>query len=97
VIALHPGIVGDYRRNVAALQELLNAGGEDEQYDARQRLRSLIEKVVVSPAEGRPGTAISLEGRLAALLDLAAGRAATQDHVCQRWCPGGDSNATYVA
>jgi site-specific DNA recombinase len=65
---------------------------EDEQYDARQRLRSLIEKVVVSPAEGRPGTAISLEGRLAALLDLAAGRAATQDHVCQRWCPGGDSN-----
>jgi site-specific DNA recombinase len=95
VIALHPGIAEEYRRNIDGLLELLERPPEDEdaQFNARQRFRSLIQSVVVVPAESGPGTAVTLEARLTALLDLAAGRAVTEGRVCFRWCPGGDSNA----
>lgn len=93
VIALHPGIAEEYRRNVADLRSLLNGPEEESRLAARQ-VRALIDRVVVSPVEGRPGTSIALEGRLDALLNLAGGRPATSGSVCQRWCPGRDSLAS---
>jgi site-specific DNA recombinase len=73
VIALHPGIADQYRRCVAGLRELLADPDEDRVYAARQQIRSLIDQVVVSPAISGPGTSITLEGRLAAILGLAGG------------------------
>jgi site-specific DNA recombinase len=73
VIALHPGIADEYRRCVAGLRELLADPDEDRVYAARQQIRSLIDQVVVSPAQSGPGTSIALEGRLAAILGLAGG------------------------
>lgn len=86
VIAMHPNIAEEYRRSVADLRQLLDGTGEESR-GAAQALRSLIDRVVISPAAKGPGTAIALEGRLSALLSLAAGSAAT-DSVCYRWCPG---------
>lgn len=76
VIAMHPNIAEEYRRSVADLRLLLD-GSDDESRRAAQALRSLIDRVVVSPAESGPGTSITLEGRLTALLDLAGGPPAT--------------------
>jgi site-specific DNA recombinase len=73
VIALHPGIADEYRRCVAGLRELLADPDEDRVYAARQQIRSLIDQVIVSPAQRGPGTSIALEGRLAAILGLAGG------------------------
>lgn len=92
VIALHPNIAEEYRRSVADLRQLLD-GSDEESRGAAQVLRSLIDRVVVSPAAKGPGTAIKLEGRLTALLNLAGGPPASSDDVCNRWCPGGDSHA----
>lgn len=78
VIAIHPNVAEEYRRAVGDLRELLNAPG-DESRAARQTLRSLIDRVIVDPAEGR-GTSITLEGRLAAILGLAGGGPAPGPH-----------------
>jgi DNA invertase Pin-like site-specific DNA recombinase len=77
VIALHPGIADEYRRCVAGLRELLADPDEDRVYAARQQIRSLIDQVVVSPANSGKGTSVALEGRLAAILGLAGGGPAT--------------------
>jgi site-specific DNA recombinase len=95
VLALHPGIGDRYRQLVTDLRGLLN-GPEDQSRAAANQLRSLIDRIVVSPAESGPGTAITIEGRLEALLNLAAGRAVTAGDVCQRWCPGRDSNVNIL-
>lgn len=92
VIAMHPNIAEEYRRSVADLRQLLDGDG-DESRRAAQALRSLIDHVLIWPAEAGPGTSITLEGRLAALLNLAGGPPVSSDPVCQRWCPGRDSNA----
>ncbi|WP_239016834.1 recombinase family protein [Sphingomonas ginkgonis] len=89
VIALHPGVADDYRRRITNLRELLT-GPEDASRAAAQQVRALIDHVTVAPAEGRTGTVITIEGRLTALLDLAAGRAVNSVDVCQRWCPTDD-------
>jgi site-specific DNA recombinase len=77
VIALHPNIAEEYRRSAANLRQLLKEGDEDSRRDTEQRIRALIDRIVVSPAETGPGTAIALEGRLEALLALAGGTPAT--------------------
>lgn len=92
VIAMHPNVAEDYRRSVADLRQLLDGDGEESRRAAKS-LRSLIDHVLIWPAEAGPGTSITLEGRLAALLNLAGGPPVSSDPVCQRWCPGRDSHA----
>ncbi len=71
VVALHPAIVADYRRQVAALQAALADPEAGPQ--ATTALRALIDRIVMTPnPEGR-GVAIQVEGRLAGIVALATG------------------------
>ncbi|WP_374649037.1 recombinase family protein [Rhizorhabdus sp.] len=72
VIALHPSIVDDYRRQMADLAQVLNSD-PDNRDEAAPVLRSLIERITVRPAEGARGVEIEVTGRLANILALAAG------------------------
>jgi hypothetical protein len=58
-----------YREKVAALSKAL-LQEEDTKLEAANILRGLVEKVVVSPAEG--GFALDLHGDLAGILTLAS-------------------------
>jgi site-specific DNA recombinase len=68
-LRLHPKMSETYRARVAALiRGLGDAEGFEE---AREAIRGLIEKIVLSPREGGEGLAIDLHGALASLLLLA--------------------------
>lgn len=75
VIALHPTIAADYRRQVeqlnAALAENPEAAGE-----VIPRLRSLIDRITVHPAPEGRGVTIEVTGKLTEMLALAAGEPA---------------------
>jgi site-specific DNA recombinase len=70
-VRLHPKMSETYRERVAALIRGLGAGEGME--EAREALRGLIEKIVLSPHEDGPGLTIDLRGALASLLLLATG------------------------
>jgi hypothetical protein len=76
VIALHPTIAEDYRRQITNLRELLASGPEEARREAFSKVRNLIDRIVVTPADGR-GCEIDIEGRLEAVLKLAAGNQPT--------------------
>lgn len=72
VIALHPGIADDYRRQVQALHDALH-GNPAAQLEAVPRLRALIDHVVLTPkAKGR-GVDVHVVGRLDEAIGLATG------------------------
>jgi site-specific DNA recombinase len=77
VIALHPGIVADYRRQFAELRTDLAAADPQRRMDVMAKLRALIDRIIVTPSEGDTGLDIEFEGRLAAILNLAAGAASS--------------------
>jgi DNA invertase Pin-like site-specific DNA recombinase len=96
VIALHPGVADDYRRNVANLCELLgSAADEDRARQVKQRIRALIDRVIVTPAEGR-GTELRLEGRLTAILNLAGGPPASSSTYDNDGDPNGSLSLAHV-
>jgi site-specific DNA recombinase len=70
-VRLHPKMSETYRERVAALIRGLGDGEGME--EAREALRGLIEKIVLSPREDGPGLTIDLHGALASLLLLATG------------------------
>ncbi|WP_235399180.1 recombinase family protein [Sphingomonas sp. SRS2] len=72
VVALHPSIIDDYRRQMDDLARTLT-GDADNREEAAPVLRSLIERITVKPAEGPRGVEIEITGRLANILALAAG------------------------
>jgi hypothetical protein len=63
---LHPGLAEVYRSKVAALHEAL--ADETSRDEAFELIRSLIDKVVVTPAKGE--VHIDLHGELAGILGL---------------------------
>jgi site-specific DNA recombinase len=65
---LHPVMATLYREKVAQLASALVH--EDTKLEASEILRGLVDKVVVSPAEG--GFALDLYGDLAGILALAS-------------------------
>ena len=77
VIALHPDLAGDYRRRVANLRELLQGGSDETRREALNEVRNLIDRIVVAPSSEARGVSIELEGRLNAVLELAAGATPT--------------------
>jgi site-specific DNA recombinase len=70
IVALHPGLAGEYRRRLDGLLEGLSRGDASE---SREAFRSLIDSIVVRPKEGTIGTAIEVNGILASIVTLAGG------------------------
>ncbi|TGD45347.1 hypothetical protein EEB11_02000 [Pseudotabrizicola sediminis] len=73
-VRFHPKMSETYRHRVAALIRGLGEGDATE--EAREALRGLIEKIVLTPAPDGGGLAIDLHGALASLLRLATGASA---------------------
>jgi DNA invertase Pin-like site-specific DNA recombinase len=75
VIALHPNIAEDYRRQVQALQEALN-GNPAAQLEAVPRLRALIDHVVLTPKIKGRGVDVHVIGRIDEVIGLATRKTA---------------------
>jgi site-specific DNA recombinase len=74
IVALHPRLTDEYRKNFDELGRLFEGAPDDASRDEAVRtLRSLIDRVVATPAKHGRGLDISVEGRLAAILALATG------------------------
>lgn len=74
VVALHPSILDDYRRQMSELAAALSTD-PDLRDEAVPIVRGLIERVTVTPSEGPKGVDIEVTGKLANILSLAAGKA----------------------
>ncbi|MBW4329876.1 recombinase family protein [Stakelama sp. CBK3Z-3] len=72
VVALHPAIAADYRRQIVRLQSAL--ADPDANQDAASALRSLIDRIVITPNPNGRGVLMEIEGRLAGIIALATGR-----------------------
>lgn len=69
VIALHPRIADDYRQQVAALGQALQAH-PDAQTEAVPRLRALIDRVILLPNPDGRSVLIETRPRITALLEM---------------------------
>jgi DNA invertase Pin-like site-specific DNA recombinase len=67
VVELHPTAISSYLRTVDELETALAAGGDATEHPASTPIRSLIDRVVVTPAGLEPAF-IKVQGRLAALV-----------------------------
>lgn len=65
IVALHPSAIDNYRRDVADLAAAFARGTALNETEAAERLRTLVERVIVTPQDR--GYAIEIEGRLALL------------------------------
>ncbi|MFV1877799.1 recombinase family protein, partial [Nioella sp.] len=85
-VRLHPKMSETYRERVAALiQGLAESEGMEE---AREAIRGLIEKIVLTPRMEGPGMTIDLHGALASLLLLATD---APTHQVARMASGGQN------
>jgi site-specific DNA recombinase len=75
---IHPAMARRYRAQVKAPREAL--GDTARQGEAAALIRGLVEKVVLTPEEGKDDLAIDLYGDLAGILEIAAHDNATEDH-----------------
>jgi hypothetical protein len=68
-VLIHPSMAERYKQEVAALSEAL----ADENYrsEAAELLRSLVEKVALTPVPGQKRLSIDLYGDLAGILSIA--------------------------
>ena len=71
VVALHPGLAGQYRRRI---ENLLDGIDRDDAAEVKQAIRALIDRIVVSPREGAIGTSIEVHGLLSSVVELAGGK-----------------------
>ena len=71
-VLLHPNMAHHYQKEVKALIESLNH--EDHRQEAADLIRSLIQKIVLTPKEDGSGLYIDLKGDLAGILTMAASR-----------------------
>jgi site-specific DNA recombinase len=90
VIALHPGVLARYERQVEQLQASLMAGALNGDNDGVAAFRELIESVTVKRVPG--GIAYTISGRLNAIL----GEEHFPNDVCGKMVAGaGIEPATY--
>jgi hypothetical protein len=71
VLALHPTLAEEYRRNVTALGDLL--ADEHAKAEAVPRLRALIDQIVITPADTLRGVTIAVVRRIDEALRFASG------------------------
>ncbi|ARN83497.1 recombinase family protein [Methylocystis bryophila] len=69
VLALHPAALQHYERLVGQLNEVFGRGVTPDNEEAAEKIRELVAKVVVKPAE--EGFKLELQGRLAMLMGAA--------------------------
>ncbi len=75
-VRFHPTMSATYRDRIRAL--IQNLGDLERADEARDAIRSLIEKIVLTPDANGLGLTVDLHGALAALLRLATGLPAHQ-------------------
>ena len=73
VVAIHPGIADQYRRQVRELAQALSQDEETRRHTAKV-VRGLIDRIVLSPKASERGVNIEVSGRLATILSLASGK-----------------------
>lgn len=73
VIRLHPMIAEAYRVAIETIMTTLD-GSQDDARDARNAIRALIDRVILTPKPEGRGLDIDLEGRLNTMLQIANGR-----------------------
>lgn len=73
VIALHPHVGADYRKQVERLNAALTENPQ-ARLEAIPQLRALIESVTLTPSAEPRGLEIEVTGRLTAILGLATGK-----------------------
>jgi site-specific DNA recombinase len=73
VVALHPQIGNRYRERMEQLAAALAANPE-ARLEAIPQIRSLIETIVITPAEDGRGVTIDMTGELAGIIALATGK-----------------------
>ena len=71
VVALHPGLADRYRRRAA---DLVDSLGRDDAIAAREAVRALIDRIVVTPKAGTIGTDIEVHGLLSSAVAIAGGK-----------------------
>ena len=69
VIALHPRLADQYRQVVASLEDALHRSDSEASAEARDLVRRLIETVVVTPLPERGKFALTVKGKIAALVN----------------------------
>ena len=80
VVALHPTVATDYRRQIESLNQAL--ANPEERDKAVPALRNLIGRIVIRPIMSRArGVEIDVEGRLAAILALAGGKPPSEERM----------------
>jgi site-specific DNA recombinase len=75
VVTMHPRLADNYRKRIGALGEALEGPGE-QRAEAKATLRSLVDCVVVIPAETGRGVELELRGRLAEIIRFAQSKKA---------------------
>ncbi len=65
---IHPAMALRYRKAVMGLRKALKSG---EAFEAKEHVRALIEKIVITPKDGRKELSIDLYGDLAGILEIA--------------------------
>ena len=68
-VSLHPGIAEHYRRVVSDLAQALHCNDSEAAAEARDLVRRLIETVVVTPLPERGQYALTVQGKIAALVN----------------------------
>ena len=68
-VSLHPGIADHYRRVVSELAQALHCNDSGAAAEARDLVRRLIETVVVTPLPERGQYALTVQGKIAALVN----------------------------
>ncbi|HXY59897.1 MAG TPA: hypothetical protein VEH76_15125 [Methylocystis sp.] len=66
IVGLHPAALRQYEQLVGQLNDVFGEGVTSDNEEAAERIRELVAKVVVKPADG--GFKIELQGRLALLM-----------------------------
>ncbi|UWQ32172.1 hypothetical protein K3555_16620 [Leisingera sp. M527] len=70
-VVFHPSMAEAYRERVSRL--ITTLGSTESMEEAKEALRALVERIVLTPATEGTGLDLTLEGDLAGLLRLAAG------------------------
>ncbi|MEI4488903.1 hypothetical protein V8J36_22200 [Frigidibacter sp. MR17.14] len=71
-LRIHPSMAATYRKRIGAL--IRGLGDAEHMPEAKEAVRALIDRIVLTPTPARGALVIDLEGTLAALLCLATGR-----------------------